>query len=78
DAPGLAAAVARVRAIQRRADREAERMGLLVEEFIPGSEHALEGLLEDGRLRILALFDKQDPLDGPYFEETILVTQSRL
>ncbi|GIX27915.1 MAG: phosphoribosylglycinamide synthetase [Burkholderiales bacterium] len=78
DAPGLAAAVERVRAIQRRADRDAERLGLLVEEFIPGSEHALEGLLEDGRLRILALFDKPDPLDGPYFEETILVTPSRL
>jgi biotin carboxylase len=78
DAPSFAAAVERVRAIQRRADRDAERLGLLVEEFIPGSEHALEGLLENGRLRVLALFDKPDPLDGPYFEETILVTPSRL
>lgn len=78
DAPGLVAAVERVRAIQRRADRDAERLGLLVEEFIPGSEHALEGLLEDGRLRALALFDKPDPLDGPYFEETLLITPSRL
>jgi hypothetical protein len=51
---------------------------ILVEEFVPGSEHALEGLLVDGELRVLALFDKPDPLDGPYFEETIYVTPSRL
>jgi biotin carboxylase len=48
-----------------------------VESFIPGVEFALEGLLEDGRLRVLALFDKPDPLDGPFFEETIYVTPSR-
>ena len=51
---------------------------ILVEEFVPGSEYALEGLLVDGDLRVLALFDKPDPLDGPYFEETIYVTPSRL
>jgi biotin carboxylase len=51
---------------------------LLVEEFIPGREVALEGLLIDGTLRTLALFDKPDPLDGPYFEETIYVTPSRV
>ncbi|RMG90685.1 MAG: ATP-grasp domain-containing protein [Chloroflexi bacterium] len=50
----------------------------LVESFIPGFEVALEGLLENGRLTVLALFDKPDPLDGPYFEETIYVTPSRL
>jgi biotin carboxylase len=50
----------------------------LVEAFIPGFEVALEGLLDDGRLRVLALFDKPDPLDGPFFEETIYVTPSRL
>jgi len=50
----------------------------LVEAFVPGPEAALEGLLEDGRLQPLALFDKPDPLDGPYFEETIYVTPSRL
>jgi len=50
----------------------------LVEAFIPGIEVALEGLLDDGRLRVLALFDKPDPLDGPFFEETIYVTPSRL
>ena len=50
----------------------------LVEAFIPGVEVALEGLLDDGQLRVLALFDKPDPLDGPFFEETIYVTPSRL
>ncbi len=50
----------------------------LVEAFVPGPEVAVEGLLDDGRLHVLALFDKPDPLDGPYFEETIYVTPSRL
>jgi hypothetical protein len=48
-----------------------------VEEFIPGREFALEGIVTEGRLRVLAIFDKPDPLDGPYFEETIYVTPSR-
>lgn len=51
---------------------------ILVEGFIPGREVALEGLLSNGRLKVLALFDKPDPLDGPFFEETIYVTPSRL
>jgi biotin carboxylase len=50
----------------------------LVEDFIPGFEVALEGLLTHGQLKVLALFDKPDPLDGPFFEETIYVTPSRL
>ena len=51
---------------------------LLVESYIPGGEVAVEGLLTDGRLRILAVFDKPGPLEGPFFEETIYVTPSRL
>ncbi|HEV8309392.1 MAG TPA: ATP-grasp domain-containing protein [Methylomirabilota bacterium] len=51
---------------------------ILVEGFVPGREVALEGLLVEGRLHVLALFDKPDPLDGPFFEETIYVTPSRL
>jgi biotin carboxylase len=51
---------------------------LLVEDFVPGKEFALEGLLVDGQLHTLTLFDKPDPLDGPYFEETIYTTPSRL
>ena len=50
---------------------------LQVESFIEGGEFALEGILTHGRLRVLALFDKPDPLDGPYFEETIYITPSR-
>jgi biotin carboxylase len=51
---------------------------VLLEDYIPGVEVALEGLLEKGRLRVLALFDKPDPLEGPFFEETLYVTPSRL
>lgn len=51
---------------------------LLVEDYIPGSEVAVEGLITAGELHVLALFDKPDPLEGPYFEETIYVTPSRL
>lgn len=51
---------------------------LLIEAFIPGEEVALEGLLRRGRLEVLALFDKPDPLNGPFFEETLYVTPSRL
>ncbi len=51
---------------------------ILVEDFIPGVEVALEGLLRAGTLEVLAIFDKPDPLDGPFFEETLYVTPSRL
>jgi biotin carboxylase len=67
------AAAARIRAILGDPDAE-----LLVEEFVPGQEVAVEALLDAGRLEVLAVFDKPDPLDGPYFEETIYVTPSRL
>ena len=51
---------------------------LLVEQYVAGVEVAVEGLLRDGELTVLAVFDKPDPLEGPYFEETIYVTPSRL
>jgi biotin carboxylase len=63
---------------------EAKRKGgsagewILVESYVPGREVALEGLLVAGALRTLALFDKPDPLEGPFFEETLYVTPSRL
>lgn len=47
------------------------------ESFIPGREFAMEGIVTDGQLKVLAIFDKPDPLDGPFFEETIYVTPSR-
>lgn len=48
-----------------------------VERYIPGEEFAVEGIVTRGEVRVLALFDKPDPLTGPYFEETIYVTPSR-
>ena len=51
---------------------------LLVEAYIPGTEYALEGLIDRGRLELLAIFDKPDPLDGPFFEETIYVTPAKV
>jgi biotin carboxylase len=61
----------------RREGREASGV-ILIEEYVDGREVALEGLLTEGRLRPLALFDKPDPLVGPFFEETLYVTPSRL
>jgi biotin carboxylase len=76
------AAVARIRALlespEIQVTHEAELDRLLVERYIPGPEVAVEGLLTRGRLRVLAIFDKPDPLEGPYFEETIYVTPSRM
>lgn len=65
-------------AAARRASAIACGGPLLVEEYVPGVEVALEGLVHDGSLDVLAVFDKPDPLEGPYFEETIYVTPSRL
>ena len=76
------AAFTRIRAllktpeVRKMQDPEAE--WLLVEEFISGDEIAVEGLMTEGRLRVLAIFDKPDALVGPFFEETIYVTPSRL
>jgi len=65
------------RAAARRASDIAAGGTLLVEEYVPGDELALEGLLRDGELEVLAMFDKPDALEGPYFEETIYVTPAR-
>jgi len=61
-----------------REEQEVADRQILIEDFIPGIEVALEGLLTKNTFHPLALFDKPDPLDGPYFEETIYVTPSRL
>ena len=58
--------------------KDAKGQQILVEDFIPGIEVALEGILIRGRLKVLAIFDKPDPLDGPFFEETLYITPSRL
>jgi biotin carboxylase len=73
--------VAAARRLARMLDRlegNSRPKPFLAERFIPGPEVALEGLIDQGRLQLLALFDKPDPLDGPFFEETIYVTPSRL
>lgn len=87
-APELLAALERIGVLLRTVEAERElgnaslngvdMRSVLIEQFIPGAEVAVEGLLSGGRLRVLAIFDKPDPLDGPYFEETIYVTPSRL
>ena len=69
-------AAARVRAILDE-DGHAGDEPLLVERYVPGEEVAVEGLLRTGQLEVLAVFDKPDPLTGPYFEETLYVTPSR-
>ncbi len=76
----LRAAAARIQVLLANAGltEPDERDTILVEEFIAGAEVAVEGLLTRGRLDILAVFDKPDPLNGPYFEETYYITPSRL
>ena len=74
----LRAACERVARIVAEARDPEERHYLLVEEFVPGVEVAVEAMLTDGDLDVLAVFDKPGPLNGPYFEETYFVTPSRL
>ncbi len=68
----------RVAAIVNSCQPSTDRGYVLIEDFVPGKEVAVEALLREGRLEVLAMFDKPDPLDGPFFEETIYVTPSRL
>ncbi len=78
----FATAFERISALLARVDVRAARTGLenivLVERFIPGRELAVEGVLTGGVLQVFAIFDKPDPLDGPFFEETIYVTPASL
>ena len=80
DAAGCVAAIERVRRLLLAPDigeeRDPSHGYILVESFIDGREKAVEGILVDGALQTLAIFDKPDPLDGPFFEETIYVTPS--
>jgi hypothetical protein len=83
DAPSFVQAFERLRALLSSSEVRAEGTGddgaldtILIEGFIEGWEFALEGIMHHGALNALALFDKPDPLDGPFFEETIYVTPS--
>ena len=72
----LQQAVTRIEAmlVEERQIENSIREILLLEEFIPGKEVAIEGMLHNGELDVLAIFDKPDPLDGPFFEETYYIT----
>jgi hypothetical protein len=76
----FATAFERLRALMRspevRAERDEANETLLIERFIPGREYAVDALMNRGDLHVLAIFDKPDPLDGPFFEETIYITPS--
>ena len=82
DPESFLAAWRRIEAILRRPEVAAKGGAaaneILVEQYVAGVEVAVEGLLTDGNLDVLAVFDKPDPLEGPFFEETIYVTPSRL
>jgi len=74
----FATALARIRRLTKETIHETTgEESVLVEDFIPGREFALEGIVSAGRLQTLAIFDKPDALNGPFFEETIYVTPSR-
>jgi biotin carboxylase len=81
DVLSFVAAFARVRRLLASNDirelRDPEAEVIQIESYIPGAEYALEGVLEHGVFHTLAIFDKPDPLEGPFFEESIYVTPSR-
>jgi hypothetical protein len=66
-----------LQSIDIRAERDGAHHQVLIESFVPGREYAVEAVLTGGVLQVFAIFDKPDPLDGPFFEETIYVTPSR-
>jgi biotin carboxylase len=80
DEASLDAAIGRLQSLlsspEVRAEHNPAHERILIEEFIPGREFAVEGLMHHGTLHVLAIFDKPDPLDGPFFEETIYRTPS--
>jgi len=78
DPSSLRQAIARIERLLSTDAQGEERHRILVEQFVPGIEIAVEGLLSAGELELLAIFDKPDPLDGPYFEETYYVSPTRL
>ena len=81
DETGFCEAAARIRSLLQapeiRRIREAHNEFIQVETYIPGREFAVEGILTGGRFQVLAIFDKPDPLEGPFFEETLYLTPSR-
>ena len=68
----LVAALSRISKIIESAGPEHPRV-VLIEEYIPGMEYVVEGLLDSGNWRTMAIFGKPEPLEGPFFEETIYI-----
>jgi biotin carboxylase len=77
DRQSLLQAIERIRGIVSESRNRDERDMMLVEEYLPGTEVAVEALLTRGKLEVLAIFDKPEPLEGPYFEESYYITPSR-
>ena len=82
DLPSADAALRRIRALLARRELRALRTGMerqiLAEGYIDGPEYAIEGVLTEGTLHAFTIFDKPDRLEGPFFEETVYLTPSRL
>jgi biotin carboxylase len=82
DASELRNAIARVRALlglhRKSLGADDRFFRLLIEDYLPGDEIAVEAFMDRGSLQVICVFDKPDPLVGPFFEETIYVTPSRL
>ena len=74
----LIGALERIRNILQIEFENPNPLQAIVEEYVHGTEHALEGYLHEGKLEVISIFDKPDPLHGPYFEETYYTTPSRL
>ncbi len=74
----LADAIERIKRLLQQEFGEQTEQTALIEQYVAGTEHAYEGYLEDGLLQTICVFDKPDPLEGPYFEETYYITPSRL
>ncbi len=77
DPAAAVAAAARIRSVLATARRPLDEP-LLIEEYLPGPELSIDGLLHDGDLTVTAIFDKPGTPEGPTFEETVLITPSRL
>jgi hypothetical protein len=77
DPAGAVAAAGRIRRILAAARRPGTEP-VLIEEYVPGPELSIDGVLRDGRLTVTAVFDKPGTSEGPTFEETVLITPSRL
>lgn len=71
-------AIMRISNIVSELKGKEEQRYLLAEDYLPGIEVAVECMLHNGKLQVLTIFDKPDPLEGPYFEETYYITPSRL